>query len=61
MNQLYDLICWRSTKQEIMMELAFVIWPPNFSRYQACNETILTQCVCRLTSFNDYLDLHDYA
>ena len=61
MNQLYDLICWRSTKQEIMMELAFVIWPPNFSRYQACNETILTQCVCRLTDFNDYLDLHDYA
>ena len=42
MNQLYDLICLRSTKQEIMMELAFVIWPVNFSRYQAYNETILT-------------------
>jgi len=54
MNQLYDLICLRSTKHEIMMELAFVIWPPNLSRYQACNETILTQCVCRLTSSDDY-------
>jgi hypothetical protein len=34
MNQLYDLICLRSTKQEILMELAFAIWPLNFSRYQ---------------------------
>ena len=50
MNQLYDLICLRSTKQEIMMELAFMIWPLNFSGYQTCNETILTQYVCRLTS-----------
>jgi len=34
MNQLYDLICLRGTKQEIIMELAFTIWPLNFSRYQ---------------------------